>query len=418
MVYGKVCGRVQRTLCGPQLSEVRTVSHPETTGLIHIKSSTVMPALTYRTMNHLRFLPSRRRMLGASVLAGLGVAPLVRAQERHALEFPVDAGAHPEFAIEWWYVTGCINSDQREAAYGFQITFFRNRVAKTQAMQSGFAARQLIVAHAAVTDVAGRKLWHDQRVARSSGAAPGTNPLDSASTSAKDTAVVLRDWSLERHGADLQSRVKGADFSLVLNLTASQPVLLQGEKGLSRKGPDPHQTSYYYSLPHLQVGGELELQGRRHTVDAGSTAWLDHEWSQAYMPPLAVGWDWLGINMFDGSALMAFRMRDAGGITVWDGGSYRAKDTLYNFRQGEVVFKPLRSWKSPLSQASYPVEWLVRTPADIYTVRALVDNQEMDSRNSIGGIYWEGLCEVLDSNKNRVGRGYLEMTGYANPMEL
>ncbi len=369
-------------------------------------------------MNPPPFLPNRRRILGASVLAGLGLPLVASAQGHRALEFPVDAGAHPDFAIEWWYVTGWINSNKQEAAFGFQITFFRSRVAKTQAMQSGFAARQLIIAHAAVTDVNGRKLWHDQRVARSSGAAPGTNPLDSASTSLQDTAVALRNWSLERHGADLQSYIVGADFSLALNLTTSQPVLLQGERGLSRKGPDPRQTSYYYSLPHLQVHGELVLQGQRHSVDAGSTAWLDHEWSQAYMPPLAVGWDWMGINLFDGSALMAFRMRNAAGNAVWDGGSYRAKDTLYNFRQGEVVFRPQRMWKSPLTQASYPVEWLVRTPADVYTVRALVDNQEMDSRNSIGGIYWEGLCEVLDSNKNRVGRGYLEMTGYANPMQL
>ena len=369
-------------------------------------------------MNFSAFQPSRRRLLGASLMASFGLPLAAGAQDRRKLLFPADAGAHPDYAIEWWYVTGCINSDQQEAAYGFQITFFRSRVAKTQAMQSGFAARQLIIAHAALTDVNGRKLWHDQRIARSSGATPGTNPLDSASTSSTDTAVTLRDWSMERHGADLQSHVKGTDFSLALNLAASQPVLLQGEQGLSRKGPDPRQTSYYYSLPHLQVSGEVVLQGKRHVVAAGSTAWLDHEWSQAYMPPLAVGWDWMGINLFDGSALMAFRMRDSAGNTVWDGGSFRAKDTLYNFTQGETVFKPMRHWKSPLSQATYPVEWLVRTPADIYTVRALVDNQEMDSRNSIGGIYWEGLCEVLDSNKKRVGRGYLEMTGYANPMEL
>ncbi len=368
-------------------------------------------------------LPNRRRLLGAGLLAGLGLQSVVHAQSRsgldpRALDFPVDAGSHPDYAIEWWYVTGCINSGQQEAAFGFQITFFRSRVAKTQAMQSGFAARQLIIAHAAVTDVQGRKLWHDQRVARSSGAAPGSNPLDGASTSAQDTAVRLRDWSLQRQDADLQSHIHGPDFSLDLRLTASQPVLLQGDKGLSRKGPDPRQTSYYYSLPHLQVGGELVLQGQRHAVDAGSTAWLDHEWSQAYMPPSSVGWDWLGINLLDGSALMAFRMRDAAGNTVWDGGSFRAKGTLYTFRPGEVAFAALRKWKSPLSQASYPVEWRVRTPADIYTVRALVDNQEMDSRNSIGGIYWEGLCEVLDSNMKRVGRGYLEMTGYANPMQL
>jgi predicted secreted hydrolase len=131
-----------------------------------------------------------------------------------------------------------------------------------------------------------------------------------------------------------------------------------------------------------------------------------------------VGWDWIGINLLDGSALTAFRLRDKAGNALWDGGSFRAGEKLFTFRRGEVLFKPLRIWKSPLSQASYPVEWIVRTPADFYTVRAVVDNQELDSRASTGAIYWEGLCEVWDSSNRLVGRGYLEMTGYAAPIRL
>jgi predicted secreted hydrolase len=131
-----------------------------------------------------------------------------------------------------------------------------------------------------------------------------------------------------------------------------------------------------------------------------------------------VGWDWLGINLFDGSALTAFRLRDKAGDTVWDGGSFRSGSSLYVFSQGEVTFKPLRHWQSPASRARYPVEWMLRTPADFYTVKAMVDNQELDSSNSTGAIYWEGLCEVWDSNNKKVGRGYLEMTGYASPLKL
>ena len=369
-------------------------------------------------MSPLHILIHRRHLLGAGLLAGLATPMTALGLDTRKLEFPADTGAHPDFGIEWWYVTGSVNSDDQEAAFGFQVTFFRSRVAKTQDMQSGFAARQLIIAHAALTDIKGQRLWHDQRVARSSGAPPGKNPLDTAWASTQHTDVGLRDWSLEQHGPDLQAHIKATDFSLTLALTARQPVLLQGVQGLSRKGPEVTQTSYYYSLPHLEVQGELVLQGRRHVVGQGSSAWLDHEWSQAYMPRLAVGWDWIGINLFDGSALMAFRMRDKAGNALWDGGSLRAKNTVHNFQRGEVTFQALRTWKSALSQATYPVEWLVQTPTDNFTVRALLDNQEMDSRRSIGGIYWEGLCEVLDSKQNRVGRGYLEMTGYSSPMQL
>lgn len=358
----------------------------------------------------------RRSMLGLG--AALTLNPPVWGAVGPRIVLPRDAGAHPDFATEWWYVTGWANVAKTVAAFGFQLTFFRSRVAQTQGMQSSLAARQLIFAHAAITDVKGRKLWHDQRMARSSGAAPGSNPTDMAWASTQDTAIRLRDWSMERQGNGLQAQLRCADFALALNLTPSQPVLLQGEQGLSRKGPEPAQTSHYYSLPQLQVQGTLELQGKQHTLAAGSTAWLDHEWSQEMLHPSAVGWDWIGINLMDGGALTAFRLRDKQGNALWDGGSFRTAGKLFTFHRGEVEFKALRTWKSPLSKASYPVEWIVRTPADFYAVRAVIDNQELDSRASTGAIYWEGLCEVWDSNQHLVGRGYLEMTGYATPIRM
>ena len=344
------------------------------------------------------------------------------------LTFPRDAGAHPDFATEWWYVTGYANVAGQAAALGYQVTFFRSRVASAQGMRSRMAAKQLLFAHAAVTDVPGKKLWHDQRIARWSGAPLGSYPVDTASASEQDTHVVLRDWSLQRSGDTLQARIpsgKGGAFALDLRFEATQPVLLQGKDGLSRKGPEEKQASYYYSRPQLQATGRIELQGKTYPLESGSTAWLDHEWSQEVLHPQAVGWDWMGINLLDGSALTAFQLRDKTGQALWDGGSFRsapsttgAGGVLYVFTRGEVLFRPLRQWRSALSKASYPVEWIVRTPADSYTVKAVVDNQELDSRQSTGAIYWEGLCEVWDSNKRLVGRGYLEMTGYAQPLKL
>ena len=371
--------------------------------------------------------PSRRQLLAAAAsvaaLAGptLGSAAGSGAAMARKLEFPRDAGAHTDFKTEWWYITGWANLPGADAAYGFQLTFFRSRVDGTQALQSRLAARQLLFAHAAITDVAGKRLWHDQRIARWSGEAPGHNPLDQASASTLDTGVLLRDWSLLREsgeGGELHARVQAEGFAMDLRFAASQPVLLQGQQGLSRKGPDPRQTSFYYSLPQLQVSGTLTLQGNAMQMSSGSSAWLDHEWSQELLQGGAVGWDWLGINLFDGSALTAFRLRDKSGANTWDGGSFRAGTSLYVFSPGEVTFKPLRYWQSPASRARYPVEWMVRTPADFYTVRAVIDNQELDSSQSTGAIYWEGLCEVWDSNNKKVGRGYLEMTGYASALRL
>jgi predicted secreted hydrolase len=237
--------------------------------------------------------------------------------------------------------------------------------------------------------------------------------------------LALRDWTLEETDRGYRARIASADFGLDLQLVRRQPVLLQGDAGLSRKGPAAHETSHYYSEPQLGVAGRLRLQGQvfEVTPSAPGAAWLDHEWSKALLPTGAVGWDWIGMNLFDGSALTAFRLRDRQGGALWDGGSFRAggdhaREKPYVFSRGEALFAPGRVWKSPLSQAVYPVQWRIRTPADFYTVSALVDRQELDSRTSTGAIYWEGLSDLHDSQGRHVGRGYLEMTGYASALTL
>jgi predicted secreted hydrolase len=348
----------------------------------------------------------RRRPL----LAGLPALAFARgagALPPRGIVFPRDHGAHPELRTEWWYITGHAHSGGR--SFGFQVTFFRTRVDATQGMQSAFAARQLLFAHAAITDVDGRKLWHDQRIARAG--------FGVAQASEADAQLRLRDWSLVREGEDWHAVLPASGFALDLRCRPTQPVLLQGKAGLSRKGPEEVQASYYYSVPQLAVAGQLSLQGRSFAVSG--RAWLDHEWSEEVLHPDAVGWDWVGMNLDDGSALTAFRLRRQDGGTLWDGGSFRsAGGSLYVATPGETEFRPVRRWTSPLSNATYPVEWMIRTPADFYTVRAVIDNQELDSRASTGAIYWEGLSDLLDSNGKRVGRGYLEMTGYASRLRL
>ena len=157
-------------------------------------------------------------------------------------------------------------------------------------------------------------------------------------------------------------------------------------------------------------------------------AWLDHESSAALLHREAEGWDWLGMNLQDGSALTAFQLRRPDGSALWTGGSWRSPPaagqawTSRSFTQGELRFTPLRHWTSPLSKARYPTAWKLDTPEGAFEVRALADNQELDSRASTGAIYWEGLSELrrlrADGSSEPVGRGYLEMTGYANALKL
>jgi predicted secreted hydrolase len=373
------------------------------------------------------FLMPRRQWLLASAALALPAWGATTVLQPRSLVFPRDHGTHNGARTEWWYLTGHASAADGQA-YGFQVTFFRSRVDATQALQSRLAAKQLLFAHAAITDVAGKKLWHDQRIARWNGQAPATeverNSPGAAFAQESDTAVALRGWSLRRTPAGgYQARVNAGDFQMALEARPTQAHLLQGQQGFSRKGPDAAQSSFYVSQPQLAVSGRLTIQGQPIALAEGR-AWLDHEWSESLLHPEAVGWDWIGMNLANGDSLTAFRLRRADGSGLWSGGSWRpaaqGNDPLGAtiFGHDEVRFEPLRFWTSPLTQARYPVVWRVHTPAGRFTVQALVDAQELDSRQSTGTVYWEGLSDLLDAQGRRVGRGYLEMTGYAQRLVL
>ena len=342
-----------------------------------------------------------------AVLLSALTVPAAWAVPPRAMQFPRDFGSHPDLRTEWWYITGHAKSAARE--FGFQLTFFRSRVEATQSMQSAFAARQLIFAHAAITDLEGRKLWHDQRIARAG--------FGVAFASETDTDVRLHDWTLRRDSNGYVARLPADGFAIDLRFNPTQPVMLQGSAGLSRKGPHAEQASYYFSEPQLAAKGSLSLQGRH--FDVQGTAWLDREWSDAYLDPDAAGWDWIGMNLFDGSALMAFRIRGRDGSAIWAGGSLRTADGHQRvFGPDELHFDAEGTWTSPRTRAVYPTRWRIRTPAGTFAVRALLDDQELDSQGSTGTVYWEGLSDLLDASGKPVGRGYLELTGYAQPLRL
>jgi len=324
-----------------------------------------------------------------------------------ALRFPRDHGAHPAFRTEWWYVTGwLVGEGGREL--GFQITFFRNRPRIAEANPSAFAPRQLVFAHAALADPRDGRLLHDQRAARAG--------FGLAEARAEATDVWVDDWSLRSTPDGYAARIPARDFALELAFRATQPILLQGDHGYSRKGPLPAQASYYYSRPQLAVRGTVAIGGRR--ADVVGRAWLDHEWSSEVMAPEAVGWDWIGLNLSDGGALMAFRMRSRDAGVFWAGGALRGADGRVRiFAPDEVRFEPLRRWKSPRTEVEYPVAMRVHAGELVLDLEPLFEDQELDSRASTGTIYWEGAVRAR-AGERVVGAGYLELTGYWRPLKL
>ena len=322
---------------------------------------------------------------------GVGLAP--------PLAFPRDHGAHPDFRTEWWYLTGWLN-DAAGNPRGFQVTFFRSRPAVDQNNPSAFAARQIVMAHAALSDPKLGHLLHDQKVAR---AGFGRTHLGESGFE-----LVLDDWTWKAgpEGGFL-IRVPADGFSLTLHVGETQPLLLEGPEGVSSKGGGA--ASRYYSLPHLAVTAEIERQGRRENLSG--EAWFDHEWSSTLLPDGAVGWDWTALDLSDGGALMAFRVRDGHETVLWSGGTWRDREGRVEYLPADAVrFTPRRRWLSPRSGADYPVETdleaILGGRKRIFSLHPLLDDQELDSRLAGGPIYWEGAvsCEA--------GRGYLELTGY------
>lgn len=325
-----------------------------------------------------------------------------------ALQFPADFGAHPDYRTEWWYITGWLKTSGGENL-GFQVTFFRSRTEHDPRNPSRFAPRQLIIAHAAISDPKVGRLLHDQKSAREG--------FDLAWARTGNTDVKLDDWTLKRDGSGrYQARIPGRDFSLLLDFTPTQSLMLQGEQGFSRKGPAPQQASHYYSEPQLRVAGKVIREGRAEPVEGH--AWLDHEWSSTVLDERAAGWDWVGANLDDGSALMLFRIRAKDGSQLWAHAALRNRaGQVRQFGPQQVSFTALRTWRSPRTGASYPVAATIRTGDIEWKLTPLQDDQELDSRVSTGSVYWEGAVR-LDRNGAAAGQGYLELTGYHKALKL
>ncbi|HEY0061754.1 MAG TPA: carotenoid 1,2-hydratase [Telluria sp.] len=346
----------------------------------------------------MRYLLALLLLVAQSALAFEPVTP------GRALRFPADYGAHPEFKTEWWYVTGWLKTADGKPL-GFQVTFFRSATGQGKGNPSAFAPRQLIIGHAALSDPAAGKLAHDQRSAREG--------FQLAFAKAGSTDLKLGDWRMTRAAnGSYQVTIKSVEVNFDLVLTPTQPLLLQGERGYSQKGADPANASYYYSEPQLKVRGKAggrQVQG---------SAWLDHEWSSQAVSTEAVGWDWIGANLDDGAALMAFQVRDKQGGKLWAHAALRDRSgKVTQYASDQVSFTPQARWRSPRTHAEYPVATTIVTGGTSWQISPLQQDQELDSRRSTGAVYWEGAVTVRRDGVP-AGHGYLELVGYVTPMKL
>ncbi len=360
--------------------------------------------------------------LGLALL--LALAPLFSAGDEEdwayatagkQFSFPRDHGSHPEYRIEWWYLTGHLFAGERR--FGFESTFFR-LAQEPGGKRRGtlFDESQIYMTHMALSDLAEEKFYHEERLNRE-----GWN----AYARTEDLDTRNGNWHLRRN-PDNSLRLDGSIQSRVrfgLDLVPAKPHVLFGENGISVKGRAEGAASYYITFTRLQASGELRVDGEDFEVTG--TAWMDHEISSSQLDEDQVGWDWTSVQFDDGRELMLYMLRlREGGYSEFSQ-LYWIDENAGLTRQnpGEFEWIAGGEWESPETGAIYPIapRFVTTDPKTgvrrTFQLLPLMENQEMSGK--LGGVpYWEGACDVIDVGANQVvGRAYLELAGYVEGLE-
>jgi predicted secreted hydrolase len=372
-----------------------------------------------------------RRALGAALAALLLVAaasrptpaPFAFAKSPYVFAFPSDHAAHPAYQSEWWYFTGHLRATNGRR-FGYELTFFRVRLRPEDVVPEPSGARrsrwrgdQVYAAHFAITDETGRTFFHSERVARS---ALG---LGAAATSG--LAVRADEWSLlgapmtdpRLERMTLHAAAGGNQLDLVA--VPLKPPAIHGRGGIFRKAACTTCASHYYSYTRLRTQGKITYQRATFSVDG--TSWMDHEFGTDQLASDETGWDWFALQLGDGRELMLYLLRRKdGGYVPQSAGSLIERDgRVRTLPADRFKVTSKARWRGPQTHADYPSGWRVQVPEarlDVSLIPVL-DTQEIVLTS--GPSYWEGAVEVRDATTSRsLGQGYVELTGYAEPVSL
>lgn len=338
-----------------------------------------------------------------------GGAQYKTAMPGYHYEFPRDYFSHPEYQTEWWYYTGNLKAaDGRRL--GFELTFFRQAVAR-DADGSPWHIHDLYMAHLALSDVNGKRFYHDERINR---AGPGIAGVD-----AKTGLIWNGNWQVQIAAPKQALRAVDEQFSIQLDLVSAKAPVIHGKDGISRKAAGPGNASHYISLTRLMASGQIDVNGQ--TLQVEGTAWMDHEFFTESMDASESGWDWLSMQLDDDSEIMLYRLRHRdGSVDPYSSGTYvdaQGNSTFLSMNDFRMT-PSTDKWTSRETGGVYSIGWEVAIPrlglkADVSTPMA---DQEIPS--SFGPSYWEGAIDAKGTRGGTrlQGVGYLEMTGYAAPM--
>lgn len=339
-------------------------------------------------------------------------AGYARALEPNNIAFPEDLGPHPEYQTEWWYYTGNVWAEDGERPFGYQLTFFRRALAPPEGAEetaSDWRTDQIYLAHFTISDIAGEGFYPSERFSR------GANGL--AGAQAVPYRVWLEDWVAEEQAdGTVRLYAETDDVMLDLVLTQTQDPVLHGDGGLSPKGEEVGNASYYYSFVQQETRGEFRIGNEVFTVEGKS--WKDHEYSTSVLSDGAVGWDWFSLQFDNEHSLMMFQIRNEDGtIEPASKGTFIYPDGRTEWiKLDEWELEVTDTWRSPDSGGEYPTAWQLTIPELDLTLtgEALMDAQEL----AVSTTYWEGMVRFTGTYQGQpvTAYGYVEMTGYVGSM--
>lgn len=340
-----------------------------------------------------------------STTAGTGFA---RATAPHPFVFPQDHGPHQDFATEWWYYTGNLDTANGRH-FGFQLTFFRFGLAsQPSARPSDWGTTNIYMAHFALSDITARQFYAFDRFSR--------NAAGLAGAQSEPFRVWLDDWGVTGTGtATFPMLLRAAQGAAAIDLTleGGKPVVLQGNQGLSQKSAEPGNASYYYSLTRMPTSGSVTVNGERFVVTGLS--WMDREWSTSSLAQNIAGWDWFALQLSDGRDLMYYQLRDKdGNADTYSSGTLVAADgSTSTIHRDDMRLTVTNTWPSPQSGATYPSGWRMQVPSA--NLDLTITPYQPDQELRLATVYWEGAVQITGSANGQAvsGDGYVELTGYA-----
>lgn len=340
------------------------------------------------------------------------------AQPDYQWSFPKDHWSHPKYKTEWWYFTGHLQSQKKpHRRFGYQFTFFRIGILnQTESQKSLWATKNLIMGHAAISDLQTKQhffseiLYREIPLLGKFGLYP--NPVIAWS---QGPAGTDQKWTLSWNGKAFDFQVKDSRLGIGFELSTRplKKLIFQGPNGYSLKGHTPSASSQYYSFTRLATKGKLTLKNQIFLVEGES--WMDKEFGSNQLAKNQIGWDWFSLQLNDGSELMLYLLREHSGKIDFSRGTWISKlGTTRYLKPGEWTLEVQSNWHSSKSESLYPFGWIIHLPSENLKMEIVPELADQENRSHLlqNLNYWEGAVSIQNQRGEKLGRGYVELTGY------